>query len=264
MKPSFGPAPSLRRPDTLESLEGDLLDALKEESVSPLSAETSSATPRKGSESTVPGPAMVVGAETTEVEPESALAPTEIIVVRQKEAREQRDTDLESRLAALDKFSPLVPISTGQSSFSVMNMLGVSSSTASTSASADLPGNIDPQPAAALLSRIQAHMKACSDVVRNDQLLLSDLIKEVDDFCLKLATTMHQRSNVAHSHSDGLIALNNVRQHVERTKGSMRDILRTLGRLDPILDSEVRLRTCSDRQSFSRLLEVATFADGGE
>jgi uncharacterized protein YdiU (UPF0061 family) len=118
--------------------------------------------------------------------------------------------------------------------------------------------SLNSEPVATLLGRIQAHIKACSDVVTEDQLLLSDLVREVDDFCLKLATTMQQRYSAVHAHNDGLVVLQNIRQHVEKTKSTMKDIFRTLSKLDPILDSEERIKTCADRQSFSKLLEVVT------
>lgn len=120
---------------------------------------------------------------------------------------------------------------------------------------------LDSEPYEALFARVQAHIKACSDVVTNDQLLLSDLVREVDDYCLKLAATMQQRKNVVHAHTDGLVVLQNIRQHVDKTKATMRDIFRTLSRLEPILDSEERIKTCADRESYSKLLEVLNEAE---
>lgn len=111
-------------------------------------------------------------------------------------------------------------------------------------------------PFLALGERVQAHIKACAQVVSNDHVMLSDIMHEADEFCLKLTSAVQHQNAAAHSHMDGLVTLQGLRQHVDKTKSIMQNILRTLARLEPILDTEQSIKACADGRSFPWLIEI--------
>ncbi|KAI8369529.1 uncharacterized protein BYT42DRAFT_584779 [Radiomyces spectabilis] len=169
-----------------------------------------------------------------------------IRVVSDDDSQETRtEHPILQSLHRIPQYSPLIANENRSSSFALEQLLGITGgskkSTRQDEVDLEFHDTLNPEPLIEIMTELQSHFKAWMGKISQDQTLLLQRIKYVDELSLKVAQAMVTAVNQAKLASERLNEVNHIKKQAERVRKRTIHIFEILSQIDHHLDPEDRV-----------------------
>ncbi|CAG8438624.1 3200_t:CDS:2 [Ambispora gerdemannii] len=152
-------------------------------------------------------------------------------------------SDLDPEIIKLDqipKFEPLIKPNLENSGYSFSNLWGGSSASAS-AVDSDTESFFRHESMFKIASLFQSPMRRYAEEICEDQRVIIDTVKSVDEYCAQISQSMFAAQLQAKTNLEQISIVNSLMKQVEKTHVHIHDTFQTLNKLDKLLSEDMQL-----------------------